>query len=238
MGMDDTSDRSDIRFMKPSGPIHARVVLTGDPKRAMDVAAALMERPIMVNLSRGLWGYSGATSAGVALTVQSCGIGYPSALAVFEELVTLGMRAAVRIGACRALSPDLAVGDVLVAETALLVPPDGDDARPRCDPTLTTALSPTGAGAVIAAEAHHYDPDRADSDRARREAGATVADLSTAELTRLAARLETPFAALLVVSEDRAGRRLAEAELDEKLLDAAPAVQAALQDRSVAANGA
>ena len=44
----------------------------------------------MFNHNRGLWGYTGAAADGRPLTVQSTGIGGPSAAIVLEELIALG----------------------------------------------------------------------------------------------------------------------------------------------------
>ncbi len=54
----------------------------------------------MSNHARGLWGYSGRTPAGTALTIQSTGMGGPSAALVLGDLAELGVRRAVRVGTC------------------------------------------------------------------------------------------------------------------------------------------
>ena len=56
----------------------------------------------MFNHARGLWGYTGTAADGRPLTIQSTGMGGPSAAIVVEELCDLG-RAAVRVGTCGAL---------------------------------------------------------------------------------------------------------------------------------------
>ena len=76
----------------------------------------------MFNHSRGLWGYTGEAD-GEPLTVQSTGMGGPSAAIVCEELIALGARRLVRIGTCGALVDGPEFGDLLAAETVL--PRDG-----------------------------------------------------------------------------------------------------------------
>ena len=66
----------------------------------MELANRVMVEPLMSNLSRGLWGYHGETPLGRELTVQSTGIGAPSATIVAHELAGLGVRTAVRVGTC------------------------------------------------------------------------------------------------------------------------------------------
>ena len=120
------------------------MLLPGDPGRALLLAQALLEQPKMFNHNRGLWGYTGAAVDGEPLTIQSTGMGGPSAAIVIEELVRLGARRIVRVGTCGALVGGFALGDALVAEAS--VPADGTsralgaDGRVAADPALTDAL--------------------------------------------------------------------------------------------------
>ena len=60
----------------------------------------------MFNHHRGLWGYSGdAAIDGRPLTIQSTGMGGPSAAIVISELVQLGASTLLRVGTCGALPP-------------------------------------------------------------------------------------------------------------------------------------
>ena len=59
----------------------------------------------MFNHNRGLWGYTGAASDGLPLTIQSTGMGGPSAAIVIAELADLGARRLLRVGTCGALDP-------------------------------------------------------------------------------------------------------------------------------------
>ncbi len=68
--------------LRPSAPIAPDAVLVGDPGRALMLAQELLEQPKMANHARGLWGYWGQTPQGQPLTIQSTGIGAPSAAAV------------------------------------------------------------------------------------------------------------------------------------------------------------
>src|SRR3712207_448234 len=92
--------------LRPTAELAERVLLPGDPGRALLLAQALFtETPRMANHHRGLWGYTGTALDGAPLTVQSTGMGGPSAAIVLEELATLGVRRAVRTGTCGALDP-------------------------------------------------------------------------------------------------------------------------------------
>src|SRR4051794_7633320 len=85
----------------PTAPLADRALLPGDPGRALALAQALCDAPAkMFNHNRGLWGYTGTALDGAPLTIQSTGIGAPSAAVVVEELCDLGLRCAT--GSARA----------------------------------------------------------------------------------------------------------------------------------------
>ena len=117
----------DVRpnHLQPAAELAERVLLPGDPARALAVAQALLEpTPRMFNHARGLWGYTGIAADGEPLTVQATGMGGPSAAIVTEELIALGATRLVRIGTCGALDPELGLGALLAAAAVLpaLVP--------------------------------------------------------------------------------------------------------------------
>jgi purine-nucleoside phosphorylase len=63
--------------LHPTAPLAERVLLPGDPGRALALAQLLLDEPKMFNHNRGLWGYTGTASDGDALTIQSTGMGGP-----------------------------------------------------------------------------------------------------------------------------------------------------------------
>lgn len=63
-------------------------------------------------------GYTG-TFEGKPVSVQATGMGCPSAAIVMEELVQLGVKRFLRVGTCGGLQPDLALGDLIVAVSAV-----------------------------------------------------------------------------------------------------------------------
>jgi DeoD family purine-nucleoside phosphorylase len=107
-------------------PIHLRAepgdyaegcLLPGDPLRAEYIAETFFENPVQINRERGMLGYTG-TFRGKRVSVQSSGMGCPSAAIVIEELATLGVKKIVRVGTCGGLQPDLEIGDLIVALSA------------------------------------------------------------------------------------------------------------------------
>jgi uridine phosphorylase len=117
--------------LRPATELAERVLLPGDPRRALAVAQDLLEEPRMFNHARGLWGYTGRAGDGEPLTVQSTGMGGPSAAIVVEELIALGARRLVRIGTCGALRGDLELGTLVAAREVL--PEDGASAALGAD---------------------------------------------------------------------------------------------------------
>jgi DeoD family purine-nucleoside phosphorylase len=108
-------------------PIHLRaepgdyadaVLLPGDPLRAKYIAETFMDDPRQVNGERGMLGYTG-TFEGKPVSVQSTGMGCPTAGIVVEELAQLGAKRLLRIGTCGGLQPDLELGDLIVALSAV-----------------------------------------------------------------------------------------------------------------------
>jgi uridine phosphorylase len=137
--------------LHPTAELAPRALLPGDPGRALLLAQLLTSGPKMFNHNRGLWGYTGIAADGEPLTIQSTGMGGPSAAIVLEELCDLGLRHAIRVGTCGALASDLALGDLVVADAALAA--DGTSqalgaaARVVCDAALVEALR-VAAGAI------------------------------------------------------------------------------------------
>jgi uridine phosphorylase len=137
--------------LRPTADLAERVLLPGDPGRALALAQSLLERPLMFNHNRGLWGYSGTAADGEPLTIQSTGMGGPSAAIVLSELIALGVRRAIRVGTCGALHPALGLGDLLVARESICLDGTslalGAGERASADVPLTEALAHTCARA-------------------------------------------------------------------------------------------
>ena len=191
--------------IRPNGPLAPRVLLPGDPHRALAVAQAVLDEPRMFNHARGLWGYTGTAADGELLSVQATGMGGPSAAIVIEELIDLGATALVRIGTCGALSDGFAMGELVVAET--VVAADGTSRALGAEPlldgdaTLTGALAAAGARRVRAVSTDlFYDP-RPDVDAGWRDAGAEVVEMEAATLLAVAGRRGVAAAVLLAVSD-------------------------------------
>ena len=190
----------------PTTELAERVLLPGDPGRALRIAQELLDAPKMLNHNRGLWGYTGTAGDGELLSVQSTGMGGPSAAIVATELIELGARRLLRVGTCGGLDPGLAAGQLLVAAEALA--DDGTSralggherfASVRGPGTLTDALlSDGGKQATVVSTDLFYDADERVAEWIA--AGAAAVEMETATIFTVAAQRGAEAGCVLLVS--------------------------------------
>ena len=202
-------------------PIHLRAepgdyadacLVPGDPLRAKYIAETFLTDATQVNEERGLLGYTG-TWEGRRVSVQGTGMGSPSAAIVFEELIQLGVKRLLRVGTCGGLQPDHALGDLIVAISA--VPADATalhliGGEPHC-PTASWELvheavhvakqagEPFRVGPVVSSDLF-YNPDEGQYGRWSRR-GILAVEMEAAALFTLAALRGIQGGCLLTVSD-------------------------------------
>jgi DeoD family purine-nucleoside phosphorylase len=192
----------------PTAPLAERVLLPGDPGRALLLAQALLAEPKMFNHHRGLWGYTGEARDGLPLTIQSTGMGGPSAAIVIAELADLGAQTLLRVGTCGALDPSLELGELLVATEALTA--DGTSRalgagdRIAADPELLgrllNAAGPEGPRGPVVSSDLFYDGPEGAAEQWRAQ-GAMAVEMETATLFALAGRRGLRAGCALIVSD-------------------------------------
>jgi len=187
-------------------------LLPGDPLRAKYIADTYFDGARQTNSERGMLGYTGEWE-GRPVSVQATGMGCPSAAIVMEELVQLGVKRFLRVGTCGGLQPDLRLGDLIVALTA--VPQDATarnliDGEPHC-PTADWELvhgavhsakelgQPLRVGPIVSSDVF-YDPDKG---RAARwaERGLLAVEMESSVLFTLGALRKVAAGTLLTVSD-------------------------------------
>ena len=202
-------------------PIHLRadpgdyapaVLLPGDPLRARRVAEEFLDDARQVNGERGLLGFTG-THQGVPVSVQATGMGAPSAAIVIEELIQLGVKRLLRVGTCGGLQADHALGDLIVAISA--VPADATathlvGGEPHC-PTASWELvheavhvakhadEPYRVGPIVSSDLF-YNPDEGQYERWSKR-GILAVEMEAAALFTLAALRGVHGGCLLTVSD-------------------------------------
>ena len=217
-------------------PIHVRAepgdyaeacLLPGDPLRAKYIAETYLDDVVQRNSERGLLGYSG-TWEGKPVSVQGTGMGCPGATIVFEELVQLGVKKLLRVGTCGGLQPHHALGDLIVAISA--VPADSTAMHlvgnePHC-PTASWELvhgavhvakelgQPITVGPVVSSDLF-YNPDPGQYGRWT-ERGVLGVEMEAAALFTLGALRGVQTGCILTVSDVHVGgefTRIADVDL-------------------------
>jgi DeoD family purine-nucleoside phosphorylase len=201
-------------------PIHVRAepgdyaeacLLPGDPLRAKYIAETYLDNVVQRNAERGMLGYTGEFE-GKPVSVQATGMGCPSAAIVFEELCMLGVKKLMRVGTCGGLQPHHALGDLIVAITA--VPQDGTVRtyvdEPHC-PTADWGLvhgavhvakqlgQPLHVGPIVSSDVF-YNPDQEQYERWSAR-GILAVEMEAAVLFTLGALRKVHAGCLLTVSD-------------------------------------
>jgi DeoD family purine-nucleoside phosphorylase len=217
-------------------PIHLRaqpgdyapaVLCPGDPRRAEHIATTFFDDVRLVNEERGLLGFTGRFE-GQPISVQTSGMGCPSAAIVYEELVQLGATRIIRVGTCGALQPEMAMADVVVAmastpsDRTALTYTGGEPHAPVADWRLVSLAARLAleqgervhVGAVVSSDVF-YDPD---TDRRARWAarGHLGIEMEAAVLFTIAALRGIASLTMLTVSDilyRGAPERITDAEL-------------------------
>ena len=161
-----------IHLRAENGDYAPNVLCPGDPRRAQYIAETFFEPGFRcVNEERGMLGFTG-TFEGEPISVQTTGMGCPSAGIVFEELIMLGAKRLIRVGTCGGLKDGMKMGDTVIGISAT-----AEDETPlrvaqmaSYAPTGTFELAETGArlsreqgttvhvGAILTSGVF-YDPD-------------------------------------------------------------------------------
>lgn len=205
---------TDTIHLRPTDELAERVLLPGDPGRALLLAQSLLEKPRMFNHNRGLWGYTGTAADGGALTIQSTGMGGPSAAIIIAELHELGARRMLRVGTCGGLHAKLTLGALLLATEAIAE--DGTSrllgAGPRVPSGAEILISLTAAagedvhsGPVVSTDLFYDTAPGAE--QGWLAGGALAVEMESATLFQLAARRNFEAGAALIVSDLLFGQR-------------------------------
>jgi 5'-methylthioadenosine phosphorylase/purine-nucleoside phosphorylase len=157
-------------------------------------------------------GYTG-TFNGKPVSVQSSGMGCPSAGIVVEELIQLGVQRILRVGTCGGLQPDLSIGDLIIALSA--VPADstathligGEPHAPTADWELIHGAvhhakelgKPVRVGPIVSSDVF-YNPDGGQYQRWS-DRGILAVEMEAAMLFTIGALRKIRTGCLLIVSD-------------------------------------
>ena len=100
------------------GDFAKTVLMPGDPLRAKFIAETFLTDPVLINNVRGVQGHTGKWK-GVPVTVMASGMGIPSISIYSWELYNFfGVENIIRVGSAGALSDELNVMDIVIAQGA------------------------------------------------------------------------------------------------------------------------
>ena len=216
-----------IHLRAERGDYAAAVLCPGDPRRASYIAETFFDDASLVNEERGMLGYTG-TFDGSPISVQSTGMGCPSAGIVYEELIQLGATRLLRVGTCGAIATGMEMGDVVIGVTASAVDTTAlqyagmDGYAPSATFTLAESAArlarESGArvhtGPIITS-ALFYDPDPDNIARWKRT-GHLAIEMEAAMLYTVAAVKGVEALAMMTVSDlvtEEASTRISDEEL-------------------------
>ncbi len=203
-------------------PIHIRaeasdyapaVLVPGDPNRARYIAETFFDPGARcVNTERGELGFTG-TFRGKPLSVQSVGMGCPSAAIYYSELAQLGVRRLIRVGTAGGLQPQLRMGDTVVGMSACpddsmvfeltrglrYAPTATFSLLERCVAHLRESGATVHVGPLVSAALFYDTPDGKMA--AWRDLGALAVEMEAAVLYTLGAMHGFEALAVAVVSD-------------------------------------
>ncbi len=201
-------------------PIHLRAehgtyaeacLLPGDPLRSKYIAETFFDDPVEVNAYRGLLGYTG-TFRGKPVSVQTSGMGCPSAAIVIEELVQLGVTKILRVGTCGGLKAGI-MGELIIplsaaaADSTALQYVDNEPYAPTASFELVHELvhqakelgTSVRVGPIVSS-AVFYQPDTSQAQRWS-ERGILAVEMEAAVLFTLGALRKIQAGCVLLVSD-------------------------------------
>jgi purine-nucleoside phosphorylase len=186
------------------------VFLPGDPGRAERIAGRLAGTTCYTRF-RGLLGFTGE-AGGVRVSVQTTGMGAPSASIIAEELIQLGAKVLVRVGTAGGVGESVRPGDLVIAtascplDGATRAYLDGEPYAPAAAFTVTRALVdaaaalgyPPHTGLIATEDAfYHPEPGHAEKWAAR---GVLAFEMEASALFTIAALRRAAAGCLLTVS--------------------------------------
>ena len=107
-----------VHLAAKKGAIAETVLMPGDPLRAKWIAETFLKDAVCYNEIRGMLGFTG-TFNGRGISVQGSGIGIPSAMIYYHELIhDYGVKTIIRVGTAGAYQKNLKLRDIVMAMSA------------------------------------------------------------------------------------------------------------------------
>ena len=188
------------------------VLLPGDPLRAKYISG-YFDDVKQVNGVRGCYGYTGYYN-GKRISVQASGMGHASLGIYVHELYNVyGVKNIIRVGTCGGISPDVEVGDIVVAMSSFTDSAVNDNLTPgfRFAPTADWSLlkrfalmNPDAHVGPVCSNDYFYQPNQ-DWWECLRDVGVLAVDMETAMLYSIAMRHSKSALVINQVSDHLSG---------------------------------
>lgn len=212
------------------GEIAESILLPGDPLRAKWIAETYLENVSCYNEVRGMLGYTG-TFKGKRISVQGTGMGIPSSMIYFTELIReFGVKNLIRVGSAGSYQSNIKLKDIIFAMSAStnsginrIQFPNADYAATANFELLMNAVSYANenqidftAGSVLSSDIFYEDDPEAYKQWA--EYGTLAVEMETAGLYTVAAKYGVNAFSILTVSDSLVNEKSISKDAREKSL--------------------
>lgn len=202
-----------IHIAAEKGAIAETVLMPGDPLRARWIAETFLENAICYNEIRGMLGYTG-TFRGKTVSVQGSGMGIPSAMIYYHELInSYGVKNLIRVGTAGSYQPTVRVRDIVLAMAASTTSGINNSRFINADYSPTAnfellmkaaryaekAQIPVKAGNVLSAD--EFYEDNPEEYKLWARYGVLCVEMEAAGLYTIAAKYNVKALAILTISD-------------------------------------
>lgn len=189
------------------------VLMPGDPLRAKWISETFFEDSFCYNNVRGMLGYTGIYK-GKRISVQGSGMGIPSSMIYFHELITAyGVKTIIRVGTAGSYQQNVKIKDIVLAMAASTTSNINSsrfsnfDYAPTADFELLIRASqyakenniPIKAGNVLSLD--EFYEDNSNSYKKWAEYGVLCAEMESAGLYTIAAKHNVRALTILTISD-------------------------------------
>jgi len=189
------------------------VLMPGDPLRAKWIAETFLDQAVCYNEVRGMLGFTGEYE-GKRVSVQGSGMGIPSALIYYHELIKdFGVKKIIRLGTAGSYQKDVHLKDIILAMSASTTSGINNnrfinmDYAPTADFDLLLEAArfakehkiPIKAGNVLSSD-EFYD-DNPDFYKEWANYGVLCVEMEAAGLYTVAAKHQVQALAILTISD-------------------------------------
>jgi purine-nucleoside phosphorylase len=221
------------------GEIAENVLLPGDPMRAKWIAENFLDQPVLYNDVRGMLGYTGFYK-GKPVSVQGTGMGIPSALIYYHELINFyGCKKLIRVGSAGSYQKNINIRDIVIAMAASSTSGINNSRFVNADYSPTASFEllkkaiiysnthnlPIRAGNILSAD-EFYEDDK-DSFKHWAAYGVLAVEMEAAGLYTIAAKYDVEALAIMTISDSLVtGDKIS---ADERATTFVPMVKLALE---------